>query len=58
MVEPNNSLVFDLNEPIEDDPVDPNAPMDWDAIAEDVFDLDEPLFQEEVEEGQFFSSFF
>ncbi|RLM93072.1 uncharacterized protein C2845_PM08G16470 [Panicum miliaceum] len=50
MVEPNTGFVFDLNEPVEDNPVDPDAPVDWDAIAEDVFDFDEPLFQEEIEE--------
>ena len=33
-------------------------PLDWDAIAEDVFDFDEPLFEEEIEEGQFVVLFF
>ncbi|PUZ60933.1 hypothetical protein GQ55_4G219400 [Panicum hallii var. hallii] len=50
MVEPNTGFVFDFNEPIEDDPVDRSAPVDWDAIAEDAFDFDEPLFQEEIED--------
>jgi len=58
MVEPNTDFVFDLNEPVEDVPVDRNAPLDWDAIAEDVFDFDEPLFEEEIEEGQFVVLFF
>jgi hypothetical protein len=58
MVEPNTGFVFDLNEHIEDDPVDPNAPVDWDAIAEDVFNFDVPLFHEQIEEGQFLVSFF
>jgi hypothetical protein len=42
MVEPNHSFHFDLNEPndwgdpVADDPIDPNAPVNWDTIAEDV----------------------
>jgi hypothetical protein len=57
MVEPNTGFVFGLNEPVDDDPVDPNAPVDWDAIAEDVFNFYEPLFQQETEEGQFLVPF-
>jgi hypothetical protein len=53
MVEPNTGFVFGLNELVEDDPVDPNAPVNWDVITEDVFDFDKPLFQEEIEKGQF-----
>lgn len=47
MVEPNPSFNCDLNEPndlgdlVEDDPIDPDAPVDWDAIPEDIFNLDE-----------------